>query len=50
MDRRILLRNGVMGEWSIGAMGIRENILAHYSITPVLHYPNFERGGKYDRI
>jgi hypothetical protein len=50
MDRRILLRNGVMGEWSIGAMGIREKILTHYSITPVLQYSNFERGGKYDRI
>jgi hypothetical protein len=50
MDRRILLRNGVMGEWSIGAMGIREKMLAHYSVTPVLHDSNFERGGNYDRI
>jgi hypothetical protein len=50
MDRRVLLRDGVMGKWSIGSMGIREKILAHYSITPVLHHSNFERGGKNDRI
>jgi hypothetical protein len=37
-----------MGEWSIGAVGIKEKILAHDSITPVLHYSNFERGGRYD--
>jgi hypothetical protein len=50
MDWRILLRNGVMGEWSIGAMGIREKLLTHTSITPVLHTSNFPKGGNNDRI
>jgi hypothetical protein len=41
MDWRIFLRNGVMGEWSIGAMGIKEknfNSLLHHSGTPLFQF------------